>query len=144
MTVWNVVQTAGPWVWIGMVLAISFLEAPLKFRAPGITVELGVGIGRLVFRALNGLELVLAVAIGVALLVGGDDSTGTWIAWAIAVAALAAKAVLRRSMDRRARTVSAARPSPSHSLHILYVLAEVATVLTLGTFGVLSLDLLIP
>lgn len=24
-------------VWLGMVLAISFLEAPLKFRAPGVT-----------------------------------------------------------------------------------------------------------
>jgi len=27
------------------VLAISFLEAPLKFRAPGITIQLGLGIG---------------------------------------------------------------------------------------------------
>lgn len=42
-----------------MVLAISFLEAPLKFRAPGITVPLGLGIGRLVFQAFNAVELGL-------------------------------------------------------------------------------------
>jgi hypothetical protein len=42
---------AVPFLWLGMVLAISFLEAPLKFRAPGITLALGLGIGRLVFRA---------------------------------------------------------------------------------------------
>lgn len=48
---------------LGMVLAISFLEVPLKFRAPGITVPLGVGIGRLVFRALNLAEGVLALVL---------------------------------------------------------------------------------
>jgi len=37
-------------VWIGFVCAISFMEAWLKFRAPGITVPLGLGIGRLVFQ----------------------------------------------------------------------------------------------
>jgi hypothetical protein len=45
--------TAGAvtFVWLGMVLAISFLEAPLKFRAPGVTIPVGLGIGRLVFRS---------------------------------------------------------------------------------------------
>lgn len=54
-----------PFVWLGMVVAISFLEAPLKFRAPGITLLLGLGIGRLVFRALNAAEIVLAVPLAV-------------------------------------------------------------------------------
>jgi hypothetical protein len=36
------------WVW--MVPAISFLEAPLKFRAPEVTVRIGLDIGRLVLR----------------------------------------------------------------------------------------------
>lgn len=31
-------------VWLGMVLAISFLEAPLKFRAPGLTVPVGLAV----------------------------------------------------------------------------------------------------
>lgn len=30
------VATAATFVWLGMVLAISFLEAPLKFRAPDV------------------------------------------------------------------------------------------------------------
>ena len=54
------VAVAAVFVWLGMVLAISFLEAPLKFRAPGITIQLGLGIGRLVFRALNICEVALA------------------------------------------------------------------------------------
>jgi len=46
-----------------MVVAISFLEAPLKFRAPNMTTQIGLGVGRLVFRALNDIEVMLAVVI---------------------------------------------------------------------------------
>ena len=49
------IAVAVTFVWLGMVLAISFLEAPLKFRAPHVTLPIGLGIGRLVFRALNTL-----------------------------------------------------------------------------------------
>lgn len=54
-------------VWLGKVLANSFLEAPLKFGAPGVTLQIGLGIGRLVFRALNSAEVVFAVIIAIAL-----------------------------------------------------------------------------
>jgi len=40
-------------LWIGFVAAISFMEAWIKFQAPGITVPLGLGIGKIVFAALN-------------------------------------------------------------------------------------------
>ena len=44
-------------------LAVSFLEAPLKFRAPGVTLPIGLAVGRLVFRALNRAEAYLAAGI---------------------------------------------------------------------------------
>lgn len=52
-----------PTLWLGMIMAISFIEAPLKFQAPGITIPLGLGIGRLVFTALNIAEVTLLVAL---------------------------------------------------------------------------------
>ena len=55
---------------LGMVLAVSFLEAPLKFRAPGVTLPIGLGIGRLVFRALNSAEALLAAGILIGLAMG--------------------------------------------------------------------------
>jgi hypothetical protein len=39
------VATGVTFVWLGMVLAISFLETPLKFRAPEVTLRVGLGIG---------------------------------------------------------------------------------------------------
>ena len=48
--------------WAGYVSSISFMEAWLKFKAPGITLPLGLGIGKMVFSALNKVEWVLLVA----------------------------------------------------------------------------------
>lgn len=51
-------------LWLGFVLAISFMESWLKFRAPGINLTLGLGIGRIVFHALNKVEWFLGLSIG--------------------------------------------------------------------------------
>jgi hypothetical protein len=49
---------AANFLWIGFVCAISFMEAWLKFRAPGIMLPLGLCIGKLVFNALkNGMAV---------------------------------------------------------------------------------------
>ncbi len=50
-------------LWVGFVSAISFMEAWLKFQAPGVTLPIGLGIGRLVFKALNQIEWVFAIVI---------------------------------------------------------------------------------
>jgi hypothetical protein len=93
--------TAVVFTWLGMVLAISFLEAPLKFRAPGVTVPVGLGIGRLVFRALNTAEIVFAVAL-VAAVCAGPPATRAIIAGAAVVAALALQiALVRPRLSRR-------------------------------------------
>lgn len=42
-------------VWLGMVLAISFLEAPLKFRAPGVTIP--TASARILVRAARTLSI---------------------------------------------------------------------------------------
>ena len=63
MTTAGAAATAAVFTWVGMVVAISFLEVPLKFRAPGVTVRIGLGIGRLVFRGLNTAEAILATVL---------------------------------------------------------------------------------
>lgn len=53
----------GTFLWMGFLLAISFMEAWLKFQAPGVTISVGLAIGKLVFGALNKVEWVLIVII---------------------------------------------------------------------------------
>lgn len=56
-----------PAIWIGLIIGISFIEAPLKFTAPGITIPLGLGIGRRVFLAMNIVEVIVAIVLLIAL-----------------------------------------------------------------------------
>jgi hypothetical protein len=123
--------------WFGMVIAISFVETPLKFRAPGITVPLGLGIGRLVFKALNIAESALAVLLLAALATGDGDGRG-WIPALVATACLVTQmAVLRPALDRRAAAIIAGGEVAPSRLHLGYVALEVVKVLALVTAGAL-------
>lgn len=139
---WCALAVAAVFVWLGMVLAISFLEAPLKFRAPGITIQLGLGIGRLVFRALNVCEVVLA-AVALVGVVLGRAPAGALIPVVVAVAALGAQiVVVRPALQRRSDAVLAdaavAESGRSHA-HFVYVGFEVAKVAALLVGGILLL-----
>jgi hypothetical protein len=139
---WSGLAVAAVFVWLGMVLAISFLEAPLKFRAPGITIPLGLGIGRLVFRALNVCEVVLA-AIAVVGAVLGHVPTEALAAVGVAVVALAVQVLgVRPALTRRSDAVLAdatvAQSGRSHA-HLVYVGLEGAKVVALLVGGILLL-----
>ncbi|MCV7228416.1 hypothetical protein [Mycolicibacterium komossense] len=138
---------SGPWsvaiavvfVWLGMVLAISFIEAPLKFRAPGVTLRVGLGIGRLVFRALNICELLLA-----ALLVG--TFAFHWpplrveAAAGVAIGALLVQLLLvRPALTRRSDAVLAGSDAPRSRGHYVYIAFEAIKAMSLLVTGILLL-----
>ncbi|RPF38311.1 hypothetical protein [Streptomyces sp. TLI_185] len=134
---WAAVAVAVTFVWLGMVLAISFLEAPLKFRAPGVTIPIGLGIGRLVFRALNLVEAVLAVAV-VAAAVAAGDPPGRVVGPVAAAAALllAQLLVVRPRLNRRSDRVLAGEDLPRSRDHLYYVALEAAKVAALIALGI--------
>ncbi|PPJ19428.1 hypothetical protein C5E45_34460 [Nocardia nova] len=131
MTAAGAVITAAGLCWLGMVLAISFLEAPLKFRAPGVTVPIGLGIGRLVFRALNSVEIVFAATIVVALAID-PPGTVTVTALMVALAALLVQLTLvRPRLTRRSDAVLAGHDSPRSRGHYEYVVLEILKIAAL-------------
>ena len=133
------VAVAATFVWLGMVAAISFMEAPLKFRAPGVTLPIGLGIGRLVFRALNGAELVLAAIVLVAL---SFDLPPTRILAAVIVAVVALAVQLlgvRRLLNRRSDAVLAGHEGPRSRAHYAYIGLELIKVVALLVSGILLL-----
>ncbi|ETA06259.1 MULTISPECIES: hypothetical protein [Gordonia] len=136
------VVTALTFVWLGMVFAISFLEAPLKFRAPGVTLPIGLGIGRLVFRALNAAEVVWAAAILIAVVLGSWPGVATPIAAGVAIAALVIQLVaVRPALAKRSDAVLAGYEGPRSSAHLVYVAFEVikvAALIWLGTAVLVS------
>ena len=146
MNAYSGLAVAAVFIWLGMVAAISFLEAPLKFRAPGVTLQVGLGIGRLVFRALNMCEVVLAAVALVGVVLGRAPLSAA-IAVLVAVAALGAQVVLvRPALSRRSDAVladaetaaKAAETGRSHA-HLFYVGFEAIKVVALLVGGILLL-----
>ena len=122
------VQLLVPMLWLGMVLAISFLEAPLKFGAPGVTLPIGLGIGRRVFKALNGVEVVLAAVLVAATLVA-RPSTAVLILVLVAAAVLAVQVIfVRPPLTKRSNRILAGETLPRSQMHYVYVALEVGKV----------------
>ena len=130
---------AVPAVWLGLLIGISLIEAPLKFTAPGITIPLGLGIGRRVFFAMNLVEVVLAVVLLVALarVLGrprGLTVPGPgrlWLGGLTAAGLLAVKAVaIRPFLNRRTDLVLAGVDDGGSSWHYLYIAVDGLLILT--------------
>jgi len=115
--------------WSGAVVSISFLEAWLKFTAPGVTLPIGLSIGRLVFSALNKMEWILLVGCmtcGLAALAGWWMGV-IWL-WMAAAVLTVETFWLLPALDARALVyMSGQDPKPS-SVHLVFVAAEVIKV----------------
>lgn len=133
-----------PAVWLGLIIGISLIEAPLKFTAPGITIPLGLGIGRRVFLAMNLTELVLAVVLVSALVVLWRRAAvwpsrgGRW--WYLgALAVLAVKtAVIRPLLASHTDAVLAGESDGGSNLHYAYIVADAMLIVLLVTALVLG------
>lgn len=128
------------YMWMGFTCAISFMEAWLKFRAPGVSLPVGLGIGRLVFSALNKVEWGFAVILAACFLTGQDKglfsrSNGALYIIALLLLALETLWLLPR-LDARAGAAIRGEPVPPSSLHIYFVAAELLKTVALLLLGI--------
>jgi hypothetical protein len=128
VSVASYVQLFVPMLWLGMVVAISFLEAPIKFRAPGVTLQVGLGIGRLVFKALNIVEIVLLLVLSVSCFAVRPSTASLALLVSVAVVLLVQVAVVRPPLSRRSDRVLAGETLPRSRMHLVYVVLELAKV----------------
>lgn len=134
------VAVAAIFIWIGAVFAISFLEAWLKFQAPGVTLAIGLGIGKLVFSSLNKFEWILAVIIVASLLFGrfNISEKRNLLIWFVIGVLMMQTLWLLPELDRRANLVIEGKKLASSNLHVYFIIAEILKVLALMASGVLN------
>ena len=125
-------------LWIGFVCAISFMEAWLKFQAPGITVPLGLGIGRLVFGMLNKVEWVFAIAILAGMFSDNIQQVSYKVLFFfIPLAILAIQTIwLLPALDAQAALYISGKPVGASTYHLYFVAAEIVKVSCLLLFGI--------
>ncbi len=125
-------------VWIGFVCSISFMEAWLKFRAPGLSLSVGLSIGRVIFAALNKVEWTFAGLTLLFLLLGKrKPKLAESIALCIPIAILALQtSFLLPALNDRAAAISQGLSVSSSSVHFYYIFFESLKILSLFIFGI--------
>lgn len=134
--VFRILQIAVPFIWFGLVLGISFLETPLKFQAPNITIPLGLGIGRLVFFALNKIEIILAVLLLISFVKAKPKNKIAAAAFRTVVVLLFLETVwLLPVLDARAVSIINGENVQQSNLHLVYIVFDALKLVLLFVLG---------
>jgi hypothetical protein len=133
----RILLIAVPFVWFGAVAAISFMEAPLKFSAPGVTIPLGLGIGQLVFHMLNRVEILLFLVLAASVFFTRPVRRSVLVLFCIIAAILAVQTFgLYPMLDTRAEAVINGTAAPFSGLHIIYIATDTLKLIALAAFGI--------
>ena len=122
-------------VWFVLTAGISLLEGPVKFTAPTITREIALDVGRVVFLALNRVEMIALIVLLVLIRVSGW-SRRLWPAWAPLVLIMIAQTawLLPELAERSKLIVTGLDPGPSiaHGAYAVLELLKLVLLLFLG------------
>jgi carbon starvation protein CstA len=118
-----------------MILGISFLETPVKFKAPSVTLEIGLDVGRQVFGVFNKVECALALAMAILIVIIRQKDRlviPLGVVWSSLV--LQTFWLLPVLDDRVELILQGQTPTPSY-LHTIYVVLEVLKAIALAVYG---------
>ena len=137
MTTTMIGLVAACFVWAGMVMGISFLEAPVKFRAPSLTREVGLDVGRHVFGMLGRVEVGWAFLTAVLATLADAGPAWHWGMLVFAWIVLGAQRLwLWPVLYEQASRIIAGENTPASYHHFAYIGTEVVKVLLLVGLGV--------
>lgn len=114
--------------WVGMTVGISMIATPVRFTAASITRPIALDVGRVVFTALNKIELLALVLLLVVIRASGR-SAGLW-AWCsmLALIVIAQGAWLIPELAARTDIILAGGEPPPSYAHAIYSTLELAKI----------------
>lgn len=122
-------------LWLGLLLGVSFLAAPVKFQAASLALPVALDVGQVTFALFSKVEWALAIAT-LACFVAGRPGRLEGLILTAVLAILAAQAFwLLPVLDVRLEAVVAGTPSPPSSHHMIYIATAVAKALLLFMLG---------
>jgi hypothetical protein len=128
--------------WLGFFMAISFMEAPLKFTAPNLSLADGLQIGKIVFGTLNHCEWVFMALIIATCLVKKPGRTELYLVSAAVLILVLETIWLLPALDLDANKIIAGKTVTGGALHWYYVALEIIKVpvlLLIGLKGIISI-----
>ncbi|MCL6523499.1 MAG: hypothetical protein K6T34_02455 [Thermoflavifilum sp.] len=127
------IALAASFLWIGFVAAISFMEAWIKFQAPGVTKTIGLSIGKKVFSALNRMEWVWTIVLIIGVILLPDRlSFPTAVLFAIAILMLLLQTIFWLPvLKKQADLLIEGKSYTGKSVHLNYIVADVVKLIAL-------------
>ena len=119
-----------PPIWFGMVAAIA-IESYLKFQAPGITRELGLGIGKLVFVTLNRIEIGIGLVLAIAVFALPVSKIIRTLIWGLGVILVLQTFWLIPALVIRIDEIVGGQTPHGPSVHLIYIVLEMVKLLFL-------------
>ncbi|MCQ4034190.1 DUF4149 domain-containing protein [Kaistella montana] len=112
--------------WFGLLLAISFIETPMKFQVPGITLPVALQLGKTMFRISTCIQLVLMVLVFLNLFLDQSKLTKTILSTSILLALILIleKFWMLPILDERANILALGKGLPPTPLHDYFIYAE--------------------
>jgi hypothetical protein len=121
-------------LWAGLVVGISFVAQPAKFKTPQLTRNVALATGRRIFRSMHAAEAVLALAC----LLLANAAEGLLPAWPLLLATLILGLqafALMPALSLRVDALLAGKPFPPSAHHMIFALLEIAKLLLLLAFS---------
>ncbi|PKQ61011.1 hypothetical protein BZG02_17085 [Labilibaculum filiforme] len=122
-------------VWIGFLLAISFMEAWVKFRAVSLDLPTGLDVGVHVFGALNMVERIFSVLLLIYVFIYYTDKVVVFTGLVIFTFIVAQSGYLLPELNENAKLIILGMQPEKNSVHHLYVLMEVVKLFALLILG---------
>jgi len=122
-------------VWVGFLLAISFMEAWVQFRATSLDFATGLDVGMHVFGALNLVERFFAVALVVYVFIYYTNRVVVVTGLTIFTFIVAQSGYLLPELNEHVKLITQGLEPESSSVHHLYVGMEVVKLIALFVLG---------
>ena len=119
------------------------MEAWLKFRAPGVTLPVGLSIGKLIFTALNRMEWVFVFIIMIWIIPNIRKMPSRFVILSVIILLilLIQTFLFLPELNQRAEMIIAGSKPGESPVHILFGIAEIIKVLMLLYLGFYSVKL---
>lgn len=136
MKFFGLLQRLLPPVWLGAVAAIA-VEARLKFQAPNVTRELGLGIGKVIFNALNRAEIIIALLLVAAFFAAASTRQAKMVFGSILLILAAQTFWLMPALIERIDLITSGKTPPDSAAHLFYIAFEIGKMILLLILSVM-------
>ncbi len=129
------------WTWLGMVVGVSLIATPAKFRAESLELEVALDVGRTTFGLFSWLQWGLIIAL-VSLIAGahqqGQADQRHWLlVLGVGIILVAQSLWILPELNDRVAIVIAGDPLPGSPIHFIFAIFEGTKIVLLGLLGLL-------